>query len=334
MDLCYRNNQKSLFRKYAGLVTWFANTQLGRDYLKHNNFYIPSQGKLAFLLPNGYIETDGHDAKITVTTKPCYTRIFSALHVIDTLQGYITSFREAQEILLGNLGLRYISPRFLFDTGGPYYPDVHPETTTTDGVVYTETKANWGLARDPESGTAAATTNTADYCAAENITGGYGVYRLFFLFDASAIPNDATVSAATFSIYGSAVDDDYGDESLHVVASAPASNTDLAVSDFHHVTFTTMGSKTLATYSTVAYNDVVLNATGIAAVSITDITKYAVIMGRDLSNTDPSTLNNRNYIQSVMADTGSNKPKLVVTYSVPSGYPVFFGTIGPGFVEF
>jgi len=205
-----------------------------------------------------------------------------------------------------------------YATVSTFYPDPSVEVTTVDGTVNTNGKATWTAARDPVSGDVATDDGTSAYIYAENIASPnlYRVSRGYYLFDTETIPDTDTISSATLSLYGGAKGDNYGD-SVHIIQTAPVSNTALAVGDFSLVTFTSGSSMTLVDYIITGYNDFALNATGLTWISKTGITKLGAIMGYDLNNTDPSTLDNRNYAQMSMADVAdtTEDPKLVVTHS-------------------
>ena len=62
------------------------------------------------------------------------------------------------------------------------------------------------------------------------------------------------------------------------------------------------------------------DSAGIAIVSKTGITKLATLMSGDIDNSAPSTTPNSNcYFNVYHSDNGSNKPKLVITYTLPTG---------------
>ena len=213
------------------------------------------------------------------------------------------------------------------------YPDASPETTSVDGYVgQDEAVAGvaWGTIRG------AAGNDFDDALATEValwIKGGTttdqwrDLYRSVFLFDTASLGAAASVSAATLSLYGDGKGDGLGvTPNVTIVSSAPASNTGLAGTDY-----ATLGATALCdtpiTYAgwAAAYNDFALNATGLAAISTTGVSKFG---GRnsnyDLANVAPtwgSAL--ESYLSTFFADqTGTaNDPKLVVTYAMPLSQP-------------
>lgn len=317
MELSYINNPKSLFRKYARLVTWFGNTQIGRDYLQHNSLSIP-QEKLGLLLPNGYIRTDGTNHQMVVTTTAVYApKLYPALQAIDFLN---TNLLESRELMLWFLGLRHqpvwATNRLLSTL--TVNPDANPETTTVDGYT-TEGNANWATARGASSGSFATDDsgntllNEAYFFAGTT----YYISRLFTLFDTSALTAPAVISAATYSLYKNATAVGNANSTyVALITTTPASNTAIVSGDYDQVGTTKQANDlNYASISTSAYFDMALNATGISNVSKTGVTKFGCRDGRDFDNSAPTGTNS---IEIGSSDVGSNKPKLVITYSLPS----------------
>lgn len=144
--------------------------------------------------------------------------------------------------------------------------------------------------------------------------------RGVFLFDTSTLGVGATISAATFSLYVTAKTDNLS-QSVGITSSSPAANNTLANSDFAVANFggTRFATdKTIASISTSAYADWALNASGIAAISLTGITKFGVRGSSDIDNSAPT------WASSVSANVTAhwageaNKPKLVVTFTPAS----------------
>ncbi len=108
-ELCYANNPKSLFRKYARLVTWFANTNTGRDYLN-----IPQRfNDIGLLVPNGFHRVNGNDAEARFYTNQLYSKkLAPVLTKIDLVNNWIKNFNEAKHFLIWELGLTRRKPAF------------------------------------------------------------------------------------------------------------------------------------------------------------------------------------------------------------------------------
>lgn len=326
MEKCYKNNPQSLFKKYRHLVTWLANTQVGRDYLG-----LPKR-KIGLFLPNGFHEISEESYQATFYTRPVFVKkLWPALCGVDAVQSWIKDFSEAQRLLAWQLGLTRNIPDLakaihLADT---FYPDANTETTSVDGRAYHSTGANaaWSVLRDG-AGTGASDTEANGRCievVAWNASNNWWqIGRGFFLFDTSSINDLATVTDAVFSPYILAADLNYnfssGAISIALVTSAPASNTAIVAGDFDSAG-TTQQSGNLAqgSISSNNYNDMTLNSTGRGNISLTGITKFATRDETDRSNT-PMTWGSQQTCSAAFnfADNGSNKTKLVVTYTLPA----------------
>lgn len=338
MELCYANNPKSLFRKYARFVTWFANTSVGRDYLLHNNLYLPKN--VSVLLPNGYIEQEGKQAKLTVSTRAIYApRLYPALQALEFFQG---SFREAQELLLWYVGLRgqpSWATNKLYATLTAY-PDANPETTSVDGrVARTGVSEAWSTIR---SGAGTDADDSTDGTGGVGIRmyssateGGAGklqqIYRMITLFDTSALTEGATGVSGTFSMYGNSRNISLVNFNTAVVLTAPASNTGLSSSDYNIANWTMTKQSDTNTaansLSVVGYNDYALNSTGNGNISLTGITKLGYVSENDQANTNPNYNSNSqdDRVGFYLSDNGSNKPKLTITYTpAPTGSFMYF----------
>ncbi len=146
--------------------------------------------------------------------------------------------------------------------------------------------------------------------------------RAIWTVDTSSIGDADVISSATFSLYGIAKSNGLGSPDLHIAGATPASDNNLVTGDYGQVQTTSYGSVTYAGYSTTGYNDITLNATGIAAVSKTGVTKFSGQTSWDLNNSFTGSWSSSaaSYFQCRFADqTGTtNDPKLVVIYSTPA----------------
>lgn len=227
-----------------------------------------------------------------------------------------------------------IVPGKIGNTTLTVYPDADPETTTVDGVVYTNGGADDTFSNLRTAAGTVANDTTANslfaYIGASTTSNQYSLLgRSIFLFDTSSIGAGATISSATWSGYGTSTQDNLNGASsansvLVLVASTPASNTALAAADYGQLGTTDFGrSVTQENWSTVAYNDTTINASGIAAINKTGVTKFGIRYGWDFDNTTTGLTWASSGIQKVygyFADqTGTaNDPKLVVNYSSSS----------------
>lgn len=211
-------------------------------------------------------------------------------------------------IILVSIFLAFASPAMAATL--TVYPDADPESTTQDGYVANNNISGWSTARNATAGTSV-TQDTDEIQALADSTGNFWIQRNFLLWDTSALTAGATISSAVVSMYviGGATE---GNRNVDFVSSTPASNTTLVTEDFDQIGTTSFCNYTPATGS--GYSGCTLNASGLAAISKTGITKFALLHNKDFSNTQPTS---RNYVGFNAAEhTGTSQdPKLVVTYS-------------------
>ena len=206
------------------------------------------------------------------------------------------------------------------DTTTTFFPDPNVESTSVDGEVGKNDSSDYTTTHDAATGTAV--NDSSGVISVWNTictTPVYYIYRGFLLFDTSSIPDTDTISSATFSAQGDAGGGtSNGDtDSIAVVASTPASNTALATADYDAVGTTQLSTGIgIGSISTAAYNDWVLNATGIANISTTGVSKFALRTTKDISATTPTNTVTCTYAHFESADNAGTSvdPKLVVTH--------------------
>ena len=204
------------------------------------------------------------------------------------------------------------------NTVSTFYPE-------GDNSVYYSGNTTWATFHDASSGNGnRGNTATMLYCFVRMRTTGNMelMERAFFSFDTSALDSD-TVDSATVSFYG--------DGSKNTVASGWINEISLceftgsATTSFGNTDYDQRATTKLATnlaisaWSTSAYNDFTLNASGISAIDTSGSTKYALIQENDRADTEP-TNQGTDQISSVnvkAVDTSgtASDPKLVVTHS-------------------
>lgn len=145
-------------------------------------------------------------------------------------------------------------------------------------------------------------------------------------FDTSIITSGNNISAATMSIYANTTPSNNFTTvgTIGIYGATPAANNNLVNADYSQCGSTILSDITYDpdTYMAFQYNDFVFNASGISNISKTSVSKFSY---RDATRDGP---NNEQY-QSLksskfpfyMADNGSNKPKLSVTYAAPVSSP-------------
>lgn len=197
-------------------------------------------------------------------------------------------------------------------TTSTFNPDANVESTSVDGLTEV-TNADWTVARNAADGTIAGDTQTLSFGGSQNNSPGFELDRAFFLFDTSALPDTDTISSATLSIFdGSNGNTNTDSITYHIVSSTPASNTAIGTADHDQVGSISFGSKALSTFSNSTFADFTLNASGIAAITATGVSKFALRGSRDIDDVDPTGVNR---FDVTYADSASNDPKLVVTHA-------------------
>jgi len=149
------------------------------------------------------------------------------------------------------------------------------------------------------------------------------IRRGIYLFNTSILTAQSTIISAVFSIYVTSRVVTLASQSLSLVDSSPAADNALANGDYANVGGATptkyASDMTLASMTDDAYNDFTLNAAGLAAISKTGTTKLGLRITKDADNSAPTWgSGNEASVVHTLAPAGSNKPKLVITYSLPS----------------
>lgn len=226
------------------------------------------------------------------------------------------------------------SAKFPIEIGAEatYYPDPHEESASVDGVVAQNygvpasdvawaviiaAAGNWSrdnLAQDSVNAIVAGTTNNEFY----------DLERGIFLFDSSGLPDTAVISAATLSLYGqSKVDNLSATPNVNIYSADPAGNTSLTGTDYATLGATAFCDTpiTYGDWTNADYNDFVLNASGLAVINVSGITKFGTRSANyDVAEVAPNWVSLvGSYMYAYRAEKGTGyKPKLVVTYTLPT----------------
>lgn len=197
-------------------------------------------------------------------------------------------------------------------------------SSTNDGTFLSDAKATYSGARDATSADSIDQGN-GNFVHNSFITGSnYYVRRFVTYFDTSTIPDSDTISTATYSLAtlaGGGIDAPQSSDSDSIAVVGFSGSNPPVVADFNDFGSTSYGTTTIASWSTTdgTYNNIALNATGIAAISKTVVTSFGARTLNDINNVTPT---GRNQIPAYQADeAGTSKdPKLVVehTNSAPS----------------
>lgn len=173
--------------------------------------------------------------------------------------------------------------------------------------------AAWATARGAASG-----TTSGVYVGAEKSGAPYFVYRTFFSWDTSAIPDDAIIDIATLTMQISGKDTT-NDFAIALAGHTAASDTVIADADFDNVTLNSPTEFTTrsANISTIPLNTdfvLTLNAAGLAAINKTGYTKLCTRSSKDVDNSTPTA---RSYASITVAT-------LTIEYHLPGEGPAIF----------
>ena len=214
-----------------------------------------------------------------------------------------------------------------------FYPDAHPEDTSVDGdafhqwatISWANLIAGAGTHFESESDNTSISIYSGDYIP-HNLGEWETLRRPIILFDTSSLPDDATIASAVLSLYGYAKSDNKGwAPDINIYASAPASETELAAGDYDSLGSTPFCDDpiTYAGWLTSGYNNFILNAAGLAAISKAGITKFGVRNANyDVAAVEPTWADGGTAeLNFYTAEKGTvYRPKLVVVYNA-SSYP-------------
>jgi hypothetical protein len=205
-------------------------------------------------------------------------------------------------------GLLWTNETYHFTT----VPEVTFNTTSSDG--YTQnTSGSYATTYDAVEGTVSSSAIDLYIGQAFNPP-LYTVYRGFVFFDTSAIPDGASITSASLSLYG---DVDASDQDFFLVIQngQPTNPHDpLAPYDYYHGNYSgNGGSFNTSGFSISGYNNITLNATGRSWINKTGMTKLCLRSNRDIFNVPP-TMNE--FIRIYANEKGNGFiPRLLVVYS-------------------
>lgn len=184
---------------------------------------------------------------------------------------------------------------------------------------------SWGTIRGGNGNGSDSTSNpysisTLHVTAAGNVFDEMGVG--VFMFDTSALTAGATISAATMSLRGTSTSNTFPtDFAMNVYGTTSVSDSVVSDGDFQLRLGTAFSDSTIAAsaWNTAGYNDWVFNASGLAGISKTGLSKFCIRTTNDVNNTDPSdgvadTFDVRCNMSEAAGTT--TDPTLVVTYTV------------------
>ena len=205
-------------------------------------------------------------------------------------------YKKTLEYSLDNLLSTY--PIYI-DTSVTYYAN------SGDGYCKSSRSSNWTDARDDTLGSYS--TSWSTYREVMCAQTGYYIFRGFFIFDTSGLPDDATIDSAILGIYG------YQNGNSDVSAQKGTQADILSGSDLHNFSGNEYGHT--SSWSTSAYNSITFNSTGKTDINKTGTTKICCReYTHDYLNSAPSSSNNNGCYFSGYTGT-SRDPKLTITYT-------------------
>lgn len=223
------------------------------------------------------------------------------------------------------------------------FPDAGTSSNTCDGRAQRITAASGEAFSTIRNGAGTTVDTTAADDAHAQLQCGTTVDQFqnlgrgIYVFPSYLIGGGSIISTATFSLFGSGKNGNIGTSDLDLAGATLASYNNVLTSDFANVGRTLFGAIAYASYSIVAYNDITLNATGIAAINLTTPTAFSTQLDYDLTNSFTGTWlagQDQEYYLGKYADSAGtvNDPKLTVTYTgnnKPGNYG-FFLRVGNG----
>jgi len=249
----------------------------------------------------------------------------AVLQVIEHNLSVMKNIHTGERIIRGKIG----------NTTSTFYPDANVESTSVDGDILTDpaVKVTWSTLITGLENDARTAANDSGVTARlfirklENDADPWNnLSRINALFDTSALPDGDTIDSATISFYGSSKTLVGGGLTpaltMAIVSSNPASNTALVKQDYLYTLYGSTDFATRLAYASIgisAYNNFALNASGLANISKTGISKFGVRVGSDVDNSEPTGTGDTYYnVYFSMADTAgtTQDPKLVVEHTL------------------
>ena len=226
-----------------------------------------------------------------------------------------------------------ITPGKVGHTTTIFFPDASPESTSFDGMVRRDATESFSTLR---GGNGTSNDTATDPQTFANIIDDPDnvhfseIRRGNFVFNTASLADTDVVSSATLSLRGTAKKDNLSiTPDLDIVQAVTASNSAGTNTDYQNMLATVFGSVTYSGYSTSGYNDIVLNASGIANVSVTSVSKFGARTSNDVTNTAPAVVGGGTETETAFtanmaeASATSTDPMLTIVSAPPAagGHP-------------
>lgn len=326
-----------LFEKYQKFLLAFANTNLGHRYIKLGAH--PDGLKVVKVTPDGIHYEDGSFRIASFHSRSPYLNKFgdalTALDIAMESYGKLKAFAQNPELVIPHFqGLilpQRSLPQIMFAKTYSFNPNAHPESTSVDGTIYSAWNATWATVRGATVGDAnyvsdgddPATGLDAILQAGTRKSGtDYMIQRCFMLFDTSSLSDSDVILSSNLklNVSVSSSNDNDGNDYMAIVTSTPASNTALVAGDFDQLGTTAQTNNIDLTSMGTGWVTFDLNATGLAAIAKTGVTKFGAREGHDVINEAP--VADYNWMIAGTSET-ANKPTLNVLYPSSGGSPIY-----------
>ena len=287
---------KEIFSLCQRPLIVLANNKLGRKYLGIDKV---TDKEIIGVHPNGFTWWNGLEHKKGVWHRHRASVFNIENKIADKLRFAIRpglaiykAYRYMKEFhyldrylpLLYNFGL--LKPGFLpLMLGDVSAFNVH---STGSGYVPRDAAENWATTRDATQGSHV----HQDIISAETDKGAgatYAIYRAFMTSDTSSLDDGATINGGTVQLFRYGAMGTADTPSLAICGNTQATNTQLGSADYDALDATDNATRiTFASLGSSVYTDVVLNATGEAAIIKTGYTKFSIRTDRDADNVAPT----------------------------------------------
>lgn len=301
---------KELFYNRQNDLLWIANSPVGRKLL-HCELDFP----IIQVFSHSYrMDTKELVYKNKKIHKVLIDRFFTSNRVAELfipVLAQLDLYKELTSIIDPYKALLHFSG---FETQ-KNYPTFYLVTTT-----FNPNAINFGSGRLQSGSSNNFTTvrngNSISYIASisqleDAFTGGnYILDRDYTPYDTSSLPDNAVISSSFIRYTGNAGTTDTDSFALFVVKSTQSDMTNLVTGDWTNIGSTSFGTITAASWNASGSNDITLNTSGIANISLTGTSGFCAIGNRDFNNSAPTGVN-------ILGFTSTNDMLLSVTYTLP-----------------
>lgn len=331
-----------MFDKYQQLLLRIANHPLGRAYLGLKD------APVVKITPNSAHYLAGFNKKLPLVTAHFYSspryakKLQPVLAALLAYENYGNMLRHVDYLLPAIIEKAQLAGLMAGVTGS-FYSDASPESVSVDGhcgIYYvTSTYSGWAAHRAAATGDDTSDTSGIIYMdLTDPNSTKFSIYRGFMLYDTSSLATALSVDSANWVFQYASVQSDTGwtiVDKLYLVSSNPASNTAVVNADFDAIGGTSFGVQTTVSAKSINTEyTIALNASGLANINTTGISKFGLRQGNDFENTDPNAGSGKSWrMQIYSADAAARDQYLSVTYTPApiGGSPMLFGggvTIG------